>query len=215
MQPLVDHPGSCGEKVMRWWWSAGSGTMPRSRMILLISGWAGSGKDSAAALLAEELGFQRYAFASSLKADVSERTGIPVANFHFPSLKNAPLEEPCCLYPDAVTHRDVLLQHAAAERAKNPSVFCARTADLIASSAGPRFVISDWRLLHEHAYMKLRFPHARIITLRISRYCVGPRPELIEHELDGFPFNLRIANDGCISDLRDALRHALRPYLSA
>lgn len=213
MEPLVKHPGSYAEKVLRWWRLTDSGTMPRHPLILLISGWAGSGKDAAAALLAEELGFYRCAFANSLKADVSERTGIPVVNFHFPSLKNAPLEVPCGLFPDAVTHRDILLQHAEAERAKNPSVFCARTADLIASSQSSRVAISDWRLLHEHAYMKQRFPSARIITMRISRYCVGPRPELIEHELDEFPFDIRIANDGCISDLRDALRHALRPYL--
>jgi hypothetical protein len=32
-------------------------------IILMLSGWAGSGKDAAAALLLEEMGFIRFAFA--------------------------------------------------------------------------------------------------------------------------------------------------------
>jgi hypothetical protein len=187
--------------------------MPHSRIIVLISGWAGSGKDAAATLLEEELNFQRHAFADVLKADVSAYTGIPLMNFHSLCRKDAQLGTPCDLYPNASTPRDILLTHAAAAREKDPDVFCRRIADLIASSEGLRFVISDWRLLREHEFLQQRFPRASIVALRITRTVIAPRLESIEHELDEFPFDIRIANDGCISDLRDALRHALRLYL--
>lgn len=182
-------------------------------LILLISGWAGSGKDAAAALLAEELAFDRFSFAGALKTAASAETGIPVADFHNHLAKDAPLPAPCPMIPDAKTPREVLLAIAARERARDPDVYAKAIAgDIVASEAG-RVVVSDWRLLREREYFAKHFPHARILTMRISRSSVKPRPEAIEHELDEYPFNLQIANDGCISDLRDALRHSLRPHL--
>ena len=38
-------------------------------MIIMLSGWAGSGKDAAASLLLEEMDCVRFAFADSLKLD--------------------------------------------------------------------------------------------------------------------------------------------------
>ena len=52
------------------------------KQILLLSGYARSGKDSAANLLEEEHGYRRFAFADALKEMVSTLTGIPVALFH-------------------------------------------------------------------------------------------------------------------------------------
>ena len=36
-------------------------------IIIMVSGWAGSGKDAAASILMDELGFQRLAFADISK----------------------------------------------------------------------------------------------------------------------------------------------------
>lgn len=213
MEPLVDHPGSYGEKVMRWLRGTPTDSMTKHPLILLISGWAGSGKDAAAALLAEELGFARYSFATALKIDASAETGIPLADFHGHAAKDAALTEPCYAFPQAKTPREVLLAYAARIRSHDPDVYARVMVKGIESEDVRRVVVSDWRLLKEHSYITQKMPQARIVTLRVTRSDVEPRAEAIEHELDEFPFDLRIQNDGCISDLRDALRHALRPFL--
>ena len=213
MEPLVDHPGSYGEKVMRWLRGADAGSMTKHSLVLLISGWAGSGKDAAAALLAEELGFARYSFAGALKIDASTETGIPLADFHGHAVKDATLSEPCPTFPQAKTPREVLLAYAARARSHDPDVYARAMVKSIESEDVRRIAISDWRLKREREYIVRHLPTARIVTLRVTRTGVESRAEAIEHELDEFPFDLRIQNDGCISDLRDALRHALRPFL--
>ena len=62
---------------------------PRT-MIILLSGWAGSGKD-AAALLLEEMNFVRLAFADAIKIEVAAATGIPLDTFHDHRLKDIPI----------------------------------------------------------------------------------------------------------------------------
>jgi hypothetical protein len=76
-----------------------------------------------------------------------------------------------------------------------------------------RFVISDWRFPIEYTEMQRVFPTARIVRARVKRSSVQPLTTPTEHLLDDAPFDIVIQNDGCISDLRDALRHALRAYL--
>lgn len=214
MQPLVNHPGSYREKVIRLLWrSPPADTMTNQPIILLISGWAGSGKDAAAALVAEELGFTRFAFAAALKADAAAETGITLDEFSSHFYKDAPLTEPCYAYPQAATPREVLLAHAARARAANPNIYTESTAADIAAFGGQRAVVSDWRQRCEYEFLVARFPKARVVTLRVTRASVAQRPEDIEHDLDAFPYDIRIANNGSISDLRDALRHALRPHL--
>lgn len=217
MQPLVDHPVSYSEKMKQWWRGARTtGTMnshPRYPLILLVSGWAGSGKDAAAALLAEELGFTRYSFADALKRDASAETGIPLSDFHAHGIKDSPMKEPHPSFPHAKTPREILLKHGAVARGHDPDIYSRAVAHDIEEEMSSRVVISDWRMLREREYLAKHFPTATILTLRITRKGVDPRAEKIEHELDEFPFDLQIANDGCISDLRDALRHTIRPYL--
>jgi hypothetical protein len=215
MEPLVEHPASYGEKVMRWLRGTTGATMTRQPLILLLSGWAGSGKDAAAALLAEELGFARYSFAAALKDDASAETGIPLTDFQELHTKDAALSEPCYAFPRAKTPREVLLEYAARIRGYDPDVYARTMVQGIEREDVTRIVVSDWRLKSERDYIVKHLPQMRVITVRITRTGVTPRAEAIEHELDEFPFDLRIQNDGCISDLRDALRSVLRPYLSA
>jgi len=185
----------------------------RSPLILLFSGWAGSGKDVAAALLTEELQFVREAFADSLKQDAHQATEIPLSYFHS-AAKDYLLEPRCLLYPTAVTPRDVLLMHARAKRAVDPDVFTRAVIERIQGEAQlSRYVISDWRYRRELDLVRAAFPNASVVTVGITRKGVKQQADPSEHDLDRFPFDLQIANDGCISDLRDALRHQLRPLL--
>ena len=180
-------------------------------IVVLLSGWAGSGKDAAAALLIEEMGFSRAAFADALKEDVAWRTNLPHSLFCEHHLKDRLLEDPCPLYPTAKTPRDLLLQHAAQMRITDPDIYSRSVITKIGSY--PRIVISDWRYQREYEYVCKELRAAKILRCRITRPNIEPSDHPTEHDLDDFPMDIIICNDGCISDLRDALKSRLRPFL--
>lgn len=175
----------------------------------MISGWARVGKDAAASLLTDEMGFRRLAFADALKEDVAVATGLSIESFHL-STKDAPLDAPCAAYPTAKTPRDLLLQHAVAARAKNPDVYAAQVAEKMIESNLQRIVISDWRYKREYDYLIREFPEYQILRLRINRLGVSAAADSSEHDLDTEPMDVTIQNNGGISDLRDLLKAALR-----
>lgn len=187
-------------------------------LILMFSGWSGCGKDAAASLLTDELNFYRVAFADALKRDVSHKTDIPLEIFHNVAAKDRPLAHPCKAYPDARTPRDLLLAHALKARAADPAVFAKAVNRQIHDAMvldQQRFVISDWRYANEYECVRAAFPRARIVRIRIQRPHVEPSGDPSEHELDAATFDDTIMNDGCISDLRDTLRHIVRKYTAS
>ena len=175
----------------------------------MISGWARVGKDAAASLMTDEMGFRRLAFADALKEIVSAETGLPVETFHLHT-KDAPLEHSCKAYPTAKTPRDLLLQHALVARAKNPDIYAVQVAEKIIDEGLNRIVISDWRYKREYDYLAREFPEFQILRLRINRQGVSGSPDPSEHDLDEEPVDAIIQNNGGISDLRDLLKAALR-----
>lgn len=184
-------------------------------IILFLSGWAGSGKDAAAALLVEEMQFTRLAFADSLKEDVAAATGIPLSTFHS-ATKNQTLASPVPRYPTAHTYRDLLLQHAAAVRELDPDTFARRVGDHIDTllPIHPRIVISDWRFPNEYTHLRARFgTRVNLVCMRIERPGLVPSTDPCEHYLDETPMDRVITNDSSISDLRDQLKHAVRAFI--
>jgi hypothetical protein len=177
-------------------------------LIVLLSGWAGSGKDAAATLMVEEMGFMQHAFANSLKADVARTTGIPLENFHSHYAKNRSLATPCSKYPTAQTPRDVLIQHAAAARATDPDVFAKHVADSIRMDMTPRHVISDWRYPNEYEWLRGAFT-CPILRVRVQRDSVVPLNDPTEHYLDEAPLDAILHNNGHIADLRDSIKTIL------
>jgi hypothetical protein len=177
--------------------------------ILLLSGWAGSGKDAAAALLVEEMGFERLAFADGLKEDVSRLHGIPLHVFHDRCAKDKTLSE-----STKKTPRGLLLEHALMIRATNPDTYSQRIATQIISGPGRRYVISDWRYKREYEHLHTCLGStARLLRARIQRAGITPTDDPSEHDLKGESFDFVIQNDGCISDLRDGLKTLLRQTL--
>jgi len=173
--------------------------------ILLFSGWAGSGKDAAAALLVEEMGFERLAFADGLKEDVSRLHGIPLHVFHDRCVKDRVIEG------STKSPRDLLLEHALMIRATDPDAYSRRVASHILNGPGHRFVVSDWRYKREYEHLHTTLGSAvRILRARIQRSGITPTEDPSEHDLKGESFDVVIQNDGCISDLRDGLKTLLR-----
>lgn len=181
-------------------------------LLVMLSGWARVGKDAAASLMTDEMGFRRLAFADALKEDVAAATYLPVETFHL-AKKDASLEHSCSAYPTAKTPRDLLLQHALVARAKNPDVYAAQVAEKIIDEGLSRIVISDWRYKREYDYLHREFPEFQILRLRICRVGVSAAIDPSEHDLDAEPMDVTIQNDGGISDLRDHLKAALRSAL--
>lgn len=60
-------------------------------IVLGVSGWKGSGKDTVANYLVAEHGYKRMAFADVLKEMVAEQYNINVEMTHIPELKESPL----------------------------------------------------------------------------------------------------------------------------
>ena len=174
--------------------------------VIMLSGWAGSGKDAAASILMDELGFQRFAFADPLKHDVAHETGIPLNHFYEPSLKDKP-------YNMSHTPRDHLIRHAAEARAKYPNIYANMIADTIQRSDSKRVVISDWRYRNEYDVIKTFF--GQVIRVHISRPGVIQSQDPSEHDLDDQPMDIHINNGGSLSMFRSTLKDLLRPYLSS
>ena len=171
-------------------------------MILLLAGWARSGKDAAASLLQEEMGFMRFAFADALKHEVAAIHGLPVDIFHLDA-KNVLLPE------SNKTPRDLLLDHARAARAADPDVYARQVLGKILWSNRERIVISDWRYRREYDFLT-RFAGRPIVTCRIVRPGITQMADPSEHDLDDQPMDFTIQNDGGISDLRDRLKEMLQ-----
>ena len=176
--------------------------MQSQPVLILLTGWARSGKDSAAALLSDELQFERYAFADSLKEDVSHKTCLPVQLFHSNLTKDEPLE-----HMGKLTPRDLILQHALSIRKVDPDFYTKRIIDLIREFPSKRVVISDWRYRREYQIISTDLARSYTIRrVRITRKNIKPSEDPSEHDLDDEIVDTTITNDGSISDLRDALR---------
>jgi len=173
--------------------------------IILLSGWAGSGKDSAAELLVDEMSFERVAFADILKADVSAATGIPIAMFRENALKDTPLKD------RKQTPRELLIRYAAEKKKVDPDAYSRIVVAHILQEKRSSYVISDWRFRHEYDFITQHLSKNYCICRgRIIRSSVNSSPDSTEHDLDNEHMDFTIHNDGSISDLRDAIKAVIR-----
>jgi hypothetical protein len=181
---------------------------PHSRdriRILLVSGWAGSGKDAVAAAAT---GYRRVAFADPLKHHVAAIAGLPVSVFHDRTAKDCPLIRRCPMYPTARTPRDILLQHAAAARSADPDVYAREIAEEIRGSTDvSRWVISDWRYRREYEFLRSALPVSdyEIIRVRVVRPGIIPSTDETEHDLDDAGMDRILRNAGTLEELAAAV----------
>lgn len=181
-------------------------TMTTKPIILLLSGWAGSGKDAAALLLTDEMRFERLAFADALKRDVSQRTGLPVHLFHDRELKDMSCD-------GSSSPRSLLIEHALTVRKDDPDIYSRIICEQVKTEAiGTRIVISDWRYKREYEFLSKELRGYTILKGRIKRGLIKSSADVSEHDLDAEPMDFVIANNGSISDLRDAIRDAIRHH---
>ena len=137
-------------------------------IILFIRGFAGAGKDTFGRIFTEQFGYKRFAFADFLKEMVSEKYGVPLATLHSQAGKEGYCDD------NIRTWRQVLLDEAAEQRARNPDVFADMCANAIArETAYDNFVITDWRFPNEFRVLRDRFPAAKLFSVLIRRKSQG------------------------------------------
>ena len=164
--------------------------------ILLLSGWSLAGKDAVAKILVETYDFQRVAFADPVKERVASEQQIPLEWCHDHVKKSQPL--PNC--PER-TLRQELIRVGEAERRVNPGIWASLIADKIERAIEEdayQFVISDWRNMAELFTLQKRFPHAKLLPIRVVRpsQLISPVADPTEYELVSFPFWRTIQNAG-------------------
>jgi hypothetical protein len=169
----------------------------RSRIrVLLVSGWAGAGKDTVAAACT---GYRRVAFADPLKRHAAGLAGLQESVFHDRTVKDRTLPRRCPYYPTARTPRDILLQHAAAARAEDPDVYAREIAEEIRANPNIRgWVISDWRYRREYEFLSSALPSRdyQLVRVRVVRPGVTPSDDETEHDLDSERMDHIVQNDG-------------------
>jgi len=183
--------------------------------IIGLTGHAGSGKDTVAALLAERFNVCRLAFADSLKHEIAHAFGIDRQLLENPFSKGVQTDQLAlrnctepgfCAYSwglamlDAVTPRTIMQTWGDWRRGQDPDYFVKRTTEVM------RTVIDD---VDAVILTDCRFPNeAQMVSLlngelwRIVRPD-GPKPTRHPSEwlLDGHAVNAEIVNDGSTEQL--------------
>ena len=169
-------------------------------ILVLLSGWSQSGKDSVAKILVESYTFQRFAFADPIKEEVAAAHKIPLEWCHDQKKKSE------LLGSTGRTLREEIIRVAENERnidvgcwAKKLSVHLLREI----KRGKKKFVISDWRNLEELLTLQRMIPELHILPVRVVRpsQIVSPVPDKTEYNLIGFPFWKEILNESTLPKL--------------
>lgn len=181
--------------------------------IFLLSGYAGSGKTTAGDLLCGLLGpsTRSTAFATAVKDQVAEMYGFSRHWCDSPRGKQNIISTADC---GKKTVRQLLIEHSAAMKWEhgNPGYWADIVAEEIAKEPVADWVIHDWRYKREIQTLRVAFPDAQFITLRIQRASVIPLMDPSEHDLDEFVVDHDIQNDTTEHDLKQKLADLLENY---
>ena len=176
-------------------------------MVVLLSGYLASGKDTVGAYLAS-YGFRRYAFADALKDEVADLYGldrddmdtqvgkekiVPDDRLRSAATLGLGLQE-----QKHVTVRGLLIAHGQMRRAQDVNYWVSKVAQSIIADEVSRVVITDWRFPNEYHCLKaslaMGYQLWDIITVRINRWARPPLQDESELALDSFSFDKVIDN---------------------
>lgn len=155
--------------------------------IIMMSGWAGSGKDTTADYLVQNKGYIRMAFADALKDTVAKTRNIPREwmNTHEGKVRVV----------NGKTVREYLIEDGQEAREKDPAVWVKVVAENIKTLPNDScIVISDWRLPNEYTILKELFDN--VVRVRVNRFKEPPINDYTEIALDKEPFELVLENTG-------------------
>ena len=168
-----------------------------NRTIIMVSGYAGSGKDTISNFFVSNRQFVRVAFADSLKEFCSSKYKIDIKKFHTQEGKASLYEK-----NENMTLRDILIDEAYNQRRDDPNFFVNLVINKI-KNLNHDVVISDFRYLNEYYNIKREFSNNfKIKTLHVDRPKISVCDEESEHQLDEFKFDYHVTNNTTIGDLQ-------------
>jgi len=154
--------------------------------IILVSGYAGSGKDTFSDLCVK-YGYTKYAFADAVKKFTAEKHGFPYEITQTQEGKKTMI--------GSQSVRQLLISESLEMKIKSDDpAYWAKL--LIKDLQGDKIIISDWRYTAEYDQIKVSFPDAKLTRLRIRRSSYIKIDDPSEHELDNADFDIIVQNDG-------------------
>jgi hypothetical protein len=170
--------------------------MLSAKTIILIGGYAGSGKDAVANFLCEGFGFCRLAYADALKDHVSSKYDIPLKLMYTQEGKNSMIE----VKNTYMSVRNLLVKEATDKRLVDKNVWVDVVKNYISKHNIQKVVIPDFRFENEYTVLANHFP-SQIQTIKIIRPGIKVSQDVSEHQLDNFAFDTEIVNDGTLEQL--------------
>ncbi len=191
--------------------------------LILLSGWAGSGKDSVADYLVTAHGYQKLSFAKVLKDMVAEQYGVERAAFDDREKKESPLLNYPVVSKDSFskyvnefmrgehkpymgelyhTPRSLCILEGSIKRSVDANYWVKRAASQM--KPGQAYVIADWRYKSE--YEAIAALGLEPITIRINRFETTASVDPSERDLDAFSFKTLVSNSGTKEELFEKVR---------
>lgn len=186
--------------------------------LILLSAWAGSGKDTVADYLVKNFGYEKLSFAKVLKDMVAEQYGVERAAFDDRDKKEKPLLEYPVVSKDSFskyvnefmkgehkpymgelyhTPRSLCILEGSIKRSVDANYWVKRAVGQM--KPGQCYVIADWRYKSE--YDAIAALGLEPITIRISRFKTTASVDPSERDLDCFTFKATVNNNTTKEDL--------------
>jgi hypothetical protein len=195
-----------------------------SRIVLALSGWKRSGKDTTADYLCNEYGFRRVSFAAKLKDMVASTYNVPREYMDSPTHKEMPLHNLPVIPSDLSTERlqemfrtelrngywtprALCILEGSVKRAVYSNYWVKQAVEQIVSDPVSNYVITDMRYKTEADTVKILFPDVRI--MRINRFDNIDTMDPSERDMDDYSFDFTVDNRTSMESLNAQLDNVI------
>lgn len=200
-----------------------------NKVVIALSGWKGSGKDTSADYLVNEYGFIKKSFAAPLKDMVANLYNVPREDLDSPTKKEMPLVNLPVITTDRFTQtihtllqselssgywtpRALCILEGSIKRSVHANYWIRSVATDIINNPENSYVISDMRYCSEADTLKILIP--QLITVRVNRFETITTTDPSERDLDNYKFDYTIENQGVRELLYDTLDAIVTRYSS-
>lgn len=159
--------------------------MQQPKIIIMLSGKAGAGKDTFADYLCSNFGFVKYSLAEPMREACAANFQLPLHYFTDRQYKDVKLSELKNASP-----RDLLIAYAAEKRKEDVNFFTKLCANKLHQE---KIVIADCRKVYEITYMQQRF--AQVVCIFVQREA-NPLNILDNAELQASDCDAIVQNQG-------------------
>jgi dephospho-CoA kinase len=162
--------------------------------IILLSGYAGSGKDTVADILIN-YGYKKYSVADNVKKYSSTIHGFSYDLTQTQTGKTTLVKS--AKTNEVKTVRGFLISDSLLNKAINndEAYWAKQLSQEILQTVPDKVVISDWRYIEEYEHLKIIFPEAAFLKVKVRRDEVKPMADPSEHQLDSVEHDIEIDNN--------------------